>query len=142
MEDIEKYGDIVYQIIGAAMSVHNELGGGLLEPIYSEALHWELIDRGIDNETEKTLECFYKGRKLDKYYRMDMVVGDIVVELKATAEIIPEHRFQLFNYLRLTEKPIGLLLNFGLNNLSGERYCFDKETNGCFLLDRYMKPID
>ena len=84
MENIGKYSDIVYQIIGAAMSVHNELGGVLLEPIYNEALHMELMDRGIDNESEKTLECFYKNRKLDKYYRMDIVVGNIVVELKAT----------------------------------------------------------
>ena len=142
MENIEKYSDIVYQIIGAAMCVHNELGGGLLEPIYNEALHLELLDRGIDNEQEKTLECFYKSRKLEKYYRMDIVVENIVVELKATNEILPEHRLQLFNYLRLTKHPIGLLLNFGLNNLSGERYYYDRETNECYLLDKNMKLIE
>ena len=57
--DYKKYKDIVYKIIGASMEVHDELSWGLLEPVYNEALHLELLDRGISNEREKHLPCFY-----------------------------------------------------------------------------------
>lgn len=135
------YKNVVYQIIGAAMKVHDELGWGLLEPIYNEALHLELLDRGIDNEREKHLPCFYKHHELQKSYQMDMVVGDVVVELKSVSKLISGHRAQLFNYLRLTKKPIGVLINFGQTSLQGERYAFHESTNECFLLDRNMNPV-
>lgn len=54
---------------------------------------------------------------------------------------IPAHRAQLFNYLRLTRKPIGLLINFGTASLQGERYAYDEDTNTCYLIDRYMEPV-
>ena len=135
------YKDIVYKVIGAAMDVHNELNWGLLEPIYNEALHIELLDRGIDNEREKTISCFYKHHILEKHYQMDLVVGDIIVELKSVDALTSAHRAQLFNYLRLTKKPIGLLINFGQESLQGERYAFFEESNECVLLDRNMEPV-
>ena len=138
--DLKKYKDTVYQIIGAAMEVHSELNWGLLEPVYNEALHLELLDRGIDNEREKQLPCYYKHHKLEKFYQMDIVVGDVVVELKSVDELNSAHRAQLFNYLRLTKKPIGLLINFGQSSLQGERYGYDEETNECILLDKNMRP--
>ena len=138
--DYRKYKDTVYQIIGAAMEVHSELNWGLLEPVYNEALHLELLDRGIDNEREKQLPCYYKHHKLEKFYQMDIVVGDVVVELKSVDELNSAHRAQLFNYLRLTKKPIGLLINFGQSSLQGERYGYDEETNECILLDKNMRP--
>ena len=138
--DFKKYKDTVYQIIGAAMEVHSELNWGLLEPVYNEALHLELLDRGIDNEREKQVPCFYKHHKLEKFYQMDIVVGDVVVELKSVDELNSAHRAQLFNYLRLTKKPIGLLINFGQSSLQGERYGYDEETNECILLDKNMRP--
>jgi GxxExxY protein len=138
--DFKKYKDTVYQIIGAAMEVHSELNWGLLEPVYNEALHLELLDRGIDNEREKQLPCYYKHHKLEKFYQMDIVVGDVVVELKSVDELNSAHRAQLFNYLRLTKKPIGLLINFGQSSLQGERYGYDEETNECILLDKNMRP--
>lgn len=141
MTDLSKYKERVFEIIGAAMAVHNELGWGLLEPVYNEALHLELLERGIDNESEKTLHCYYKGHLLEKTYRMDIVAGDIVVELKSVEEISQPHRAQLFNYLRLTQSPIGLLINFGQNSLMGERYYYNKETNECVLLNRNMEPF-
>ena len=140
--DFKKYKDTVYQIIGAAMEVHSELNWGLLEPVYNEALHLELLDRGIDNEREKQLPCYYKHHKLEKFYQMDIVVGDVVVELKSVDELNSAHRAQLFNYLRLTKKPIGLLINFGQSSLQGERYGYDEETNECILLDKNMRPVD
>lgn len=140
--DARIYKDLVYKIVGAAMEVHNELNWGLLEPVYNEALHRELKSQGIDSQCEVSLPCYYKGELMDKYYRLDLVVGDIIVELKSVTELIPAHRAQLFNYLRLTTKPIGILFNFGEESLRTERYVFDKATNDCILVDVNMKPIN
>ena len=139
--DARKYKDIVYKIIGAAMEVHNEMNWGLLEPVYNEALHLELLGRGIENEREKAIACYYKGQLLEKHYQMDIVVDDIIVELKSVDELNSAHRAQLFNYLRLTKKPIGLLINFGQDSLQGERYAYDEATNECILLDKNMEPF-
>ena len=92
------------------------------------------------HEREKQLPCYYKHHKLEKFYQMDIVVGDVVVELKSVDELNSAHRAQLFNYLRLTKKPIGLLINFGQSSLQGERYGYDEETNECILLDKNMRP--
>ena len=78
------YRDIVYNIIGAAMSVHRELGWGLLEPVYNEALHLELQDCGIDNEREKCLPCYYKNHKLQPYYYLQTNHRNIFQHLAAT----------------------------------------------------------
>ena len=141
VKDFKQYKDTVYQIIGAAMNVHDELSWGLLEPIYNEALHLELLDNNIANEREKHLPCYYKHHQLEKFYQMDLVVGDVVVELKSVEELNSAHRAQLFNYLRLTHKPIGLLINFGQPSLQGERYGYDEETNECILLNKNMRPV-
>ncbi|MBQ9532691.1 MAG: GxxExxY protein [Prevotella sp.] len=141
VKDFKQYKDTVYQIIGAAMNVHDELSWGLLEPIYNEALHLELLDNNIANEREKHLPCYYKHHQLEKYYQMDLVVGDVVVELKSVDELNTAHRAQLFNYLRLTRKPIGLLINFGQPSLQGERYGYNVETNECILLSKNMEPV-
>ena len=141
VKDFKQYKDTVYQIIGAAMNVHDELSWGLLEPIYNEALHLELLDNNIANEREKHLPCYYKHHQLEKYYQMDLVVGDVVVELKSVDELNSAHRAQLFNYLRLTRKPIGSLINFGQPSLQGERYGYNVETNECILLSKNMEPV-
>ena len=113
MMDLSRYSKQVYDIIGAAMAVYAELGNGLLEPIYQEALHLELIERGVENEREQEIQVYYKEHLLEKKYKMDIVAGDIVVELKSVTKILPAHRAQLCNYLRLTRMPIGLLINYG-----------------------------
>ena len=141
VKDFKQYKDTVYQIIGAAMNVHDELSWGLLEPVYNEALHLELLDNNIANEREKYLPCYYKHHQLEKFYQMDLVVDDVVVELKSVDELNSAHRAQLFNYLRLTRKPIGLLINFGQPSLQGERYGYDEETNECILLNKNMEPV-
>ena len=137
-----EYADVVYEIIGAAMEVHRKLNWGLLEPVYQEALHLELLDRGIENEREKNIEIYYKNHHLDKSYKMDIVVGDVIVELKSVTQLIAKHRAQLCNYLRLSRKPVGLLINFGEEKLVGERWVLDDKTNLCFLVDRNMLPIE
>lgn len=140
--DFKKYRNIVYRTIGAAMEVHHELNWGLLEPLYNEALHLELQARGIPHETMKNIPCFYKNQKLEKHYQMDLVVQeDVVVELKSVNKLIPAHRAQLFNYMRLTRMPIGLLINFGQSKLQGERYGLIAATNECVLLDKDMNIL-
>lgn len=135
------YKDTVFRIIGAAMEVHRNLSWGLLEEVYNEALHLELLDEGIPNLREQKLPCFYKHHKMEKFYKMDIVVDDVVVELKSVEKLISSHRAQLFNYLRLTRKPIGLLINFGQKSLQGERYAYIEETNECYLLDKDMNLL-
>jgi hypothetical protein len=137
----KNYRDSVYKIIGSAMTVHNTLGWGLLEAVYNEALQMELLDRGINSETEKIIPCFYKNRQMEKFYKMDLMVGEIIVELKSVKEIVPAHRAQLFSYLRLTHKPIGLLMNFGGISLQTERYAYIEETNECVLMDKNMNLL-
>ena len=114
----------------------------MLEPVYQEALSRELSIRHIDNVREKEIEIYYKGVKMDKFYKMDLVVDDIIIELKAAESVASEHRAQLFNYLRLTQKPIGVLINFGEKNLHSERYIYDKDTNECYLVDKYLDPVE
>ena len=139
--NVVRHKEIIYSVIGAAMEVHRVLGGGLLEPIYNEALFIELRERGIDCEREKQIPCFYKNRKLEKHYQMDLVVDDVIIELKSVSELIPTHREQLFNYLRLTQMPMGLLINFGQSSLQGERYAYFKDGNECVLVDRDMNLV-
>ena len=116
MLNISKYSDQVYKIIGAAMTVHSELSWGLLEPVYQEALHIELQDRGIENEREKEIDIYYKKRLLDKKYKMDIVVGDIIIELKSVEALAPVHFKQVRTYMKLLDKPAGLLVNFDVSD--------------------------
>ena len=141
--DFKEYKAIVYKTIGAAMEVHHEMNWGLLEPLYNEALHLELQARGIPHETLKNIPCFYKNQKLEKHYQMDLVVqDDVIVELKSVSKLIPAHRAQLFNYMRLTRMPIGILINFGQPRLQGERYGLIAATNECVLLDKDMNILN
>jgi GxxExxY protein len=142
MLNFKKYKKIVYEIIGSAMTVHRELNWGLLEPLYNEALCLELAEKDILCESEKLLPCFYKGHQMEKFYKMDVVVeGEVIVELKSVKELLPAHRAQLFNYMRLTKKPIGILINFGQPSLQSERYAYIEETNACILLDKEMNLL-
>lgn len=79
---------------------------------------------------------------MEKHYQMDLIVeNNIIVELKSVNKLIPAHRAQLFNYMRLTKKPIGLLINFGQPKLQEERYGLDPITNECVLLDKDMNEL-
>lgn len=127
---LQQLADIAYDIIGAAMEVHNEYGFGISEGVYEEALCIELGNEyGYETEAQCDLPVYYKGQLLEKRFRLDIVVEkDVIVELKALEAILPEHRAQLYNYLRLTKKPVGILLNFG-KSVRAEKYIYDSETN-------------
>ena len=117
--DMSKSTDIqfqheVFDIIGAAMEVQNHLGRGFLELVYHDALNVELGLRGIPFETEKLITITYKGHLLDRTYKADLVCYDnIVVELKSVEKLRTEHTAQLLNYLKATNLPLGILINFG-----------------------------
>ena len=103
-----------YELMAAAFEVHDELGGGLSEEIYQESLEIELEMRGIPFVPKQELPVFYKGRQLKKRYIPDLYVHDgIVVELKSVASLLPEHEAQLINYMRVSKKRVGYLINFG-----------------------------
>ena len=100
-------------VVDAAMKVHSALGPGLLESAYAACLKHELIKRGLKVACEVPLPIIYDGIKLEAGYRLDLVVEDtVVVELKAIEALAPIHQAQIISYLKLSGKPIGLLINF------------------------------
>ena len=108
------YKDLTEQIIKTFYDVYNELGAGFLEKVYQNSLFIELKNRGFDVEAQKKIKVFYKGNNVGEYYA-DIVVDDLIIlELKATERIVKKFEFQLINYLRATDKEVGLLLNFGV----------------------------
>ena len=101
------------EIIGCAIAVHRELGPGLLESIYEEALGIELTEHGIMFLRQVELPVVYKGSLLSGSFRVDMIVENtLVLELKCVETILPVHKAQLLSYLRLGSWKTGLLLNF------------------------------
>ena len=113
-KDAELYQQEGYDFMAAAFDVYNEMGNGFLEEVYHESLEFELATRGIPFESRARLNLFYKGRPLRKHYEADLiVVGEIVIELKAVKMLAPEHEAQLINYLHATRKRVGYLVNFG-----------------------------
>lgn len=100
-------------VVDAAMKIHSALGPGLLESAYCICLKHELIKRGLKVSSEVPLPLVYDGIKLDAGYRLDLVVDDtVIVELKAIEALAPIHQAQIISYLKLSGKPIGLLINF------------------------------
>ena len=112
-----------HDITGAAMEVHSEYHAGLLESAYEAALTYLLTQKGYYVERQVFLPIYWKDVKLAQNYRMDMVVNhEIIIELKAITFTGLEHRKQLWNYLNLTHKPYGILINFSPKGLYSEWY--------------------
>ena len=126
---IQLYKEWMYNIIGAAMSLYNEIGSGYSEPIYQECLSVLCTERDIPWEREKMLKMYFHGIELEKTYKADFVCyDDIIVELKAVSELDNENREQIINYLYAANKQVGLLVNFRSASLTHERFVnFDFE---------------
>lgn len=108
-----KYEDITADIISHFYRVYNILGFGFLEKVYENALKIELELHGYIVETQRKINVFYKGHQVGEYYA-DLVVNNLIVlELKANESVAEENLIQLNNYLKATDKEVGLLLNFG-----------------------------
>lgn len=115
--------DEAYQIIGAAMAVHNELGSGMREIVYGDALEIEFKLRGIPFQREQTFNVVYKGVELQHKFKCDFICfKNIIVELKAEKGLTDIDRSQIINYLKITKYPLGILINFGESALKYERY--------------------
>jgi GxxExxY protein len=111
----ERANSLSNKIIGAAIEVHRLLGPGLLESAYEECTCRELYLQDVPLERQTPLPVEYKGIKLDCGYRLDVVVGKLViVEFKVVEKIEPIHEAQLLTYLRLTNLWLGLLINFNV----------------------------
>ena len=107
--------DFTEQIIGAAIEVHRELGPGLLESAYEPCLCRELSLPGIRFEQQRPLPVSYKGVKIDCGYRLDVLVeGQVLIELKSVAKLLPIHEAQVLTYLKLGGWQVGLLMNFNV----------------------------
>ena len=116
------YPEESYKITGALYAVHRELGPGLLEKIYQEALEKELRLQGIPYEREKSFDVYQKGERLENKYIADYVCyNKIVVELKAVENLLPIHTAQVINYLAITGYKLGLLVNFNTRVIKPER---------------------
>ena len=106
--------ELTYQIRGAIWDVYNDLGPGLLESVYEEALCYELEQRGLRVERQKPVPIVYKGNVLKTDLRLDLMIEDkIIIELKSVEELKPVFYKQTKTYLKLMNKRIGLLVNFG-----------------------------
>ncbi len=117
------YPNEAYEIIGAAMEVHNTLGQGFLESVYQEALEIEMRKRNIPFTSQSKIQILYKDVPMEHYFVADFVCYDkIIVELKSVSTILPEHEAQIINYLRATGFKLGILLNFNEENLFFKRY--------------------
>ena len=117
------FKDESWQIIGAAMEVHKQLGCGFLEKVYQDALAIEFTDRCVPYAKEKHITIDYKGHIIDHEYFADFVCyNKIIVELKAARAIDDKHRAQVINYLKATGMQLGLLINFGETSLKFERF--------------------
>lgn len=102
-------------VIGLCIEVHRVLGPGLLESAYEAALAHELSLAQIPFQKQVDLPLEYKGVKLDCGYRLDFIIAnELIVELKAVQEILPVYKAQLLTYLKLNQKPLGLLINFNV----------------------------
>jgi GxxExxY protein len=110
----EIYKDEGYRMMGAAFAVYNELGYDLEAEIYRESMAIELELRAIPFQARPELACFYKEREMQKRYSPDLLVfGCLVVELKSVRQLLPEDEARLLNFLHLTRRPVGYLVNFG-----------------------------
>jgi GxxExxY protein len=110
--------DLVYQVNGAAIEVHKNIGAGLLENVYHQCLKKELELRKINFSSELQIPLNYKGYELESKLRCDLLIeNSLVVELKSVTEINPIFEAQLLTYMNLLKVPIGLLINFNVKNI-------------------------
>ena len=121
MQTQESINSLTYKIIGCAIEVHKELGPGLLESIYEKCLIHELTLHGFVVKSQISIPLFYKGIEMNCDLRLDVLVDNlIVVELKAVETMHPIFEAQILTYMKLLQKPKGILINFNSKNLFHE----------------------
>ena len=111
----DEFNKLSAQILDSAISVHKEMGPGLLEAVYQHCMVAELRSREIFVGTKVPVALSYKGQSLNKDYIIDVLVeGEIILELKAVEGMLPVHEAQLISYLKLANKRLGFLINFNV----------------------------
>ena len=139
MTDITALKEHVYDIIGALYEVHKELGAGLNEYCYQEALQIQLEEQEIPFCRELTFHPTYHGKEMEATYRIDFLCkGDVIIECKSVDELNSNMRAQLFNYMRLLKHPCGILVNFAPKNIIIERYFYDNERHDIIAVDGHL----
>ena len=118
----QKYLDeLTFNVIGAAIEVHKNMGSGLLESVYQQCMIEELTNRNINFVSEFKVPVVYKGKELDIEFRCDLFKENcLVVELKSVSEIKPIHDAQVLNYMNLLKVPKGIIINFNCFNIFRE----------------------
>ena len=124
MSKIYKYSDITEKIIKASYEVHNNLGYGFLEKVYENSLAIELRNIGLNVKQQEPIKVLYKGELVGDYVADLMVEDKVIVEIKSVSKLEQVHEVQLVNYLKATEKEVGLLINFG-KSVEVKRKIFD-----------------
>ena len=110
--------ELTESVIGAAITVHRELGPGLLESVYEKCLAFELADRGLSVTTQKEIPVRYKNLTFDCSFRADLIVENkVLLELKSIDQLMPIHTSQVITYLKLTGLRTALLINFNVPTL-------------------------
>ena len=105
--------EVASVVVDAAFHIHKSLGPGLLETVYEVVLAHELQKRGLSVQRQVPVQIVFDGLKFDEGFRADIIVEDkVIIELKSVEKIAPVHKKQLLTYLRLTNKKLGLLINF------------------------------
>lgn len=111
----QEYNRLSKEILDSAITVHKEMGPGLLESVYEYCLIAELRSRNIKTEGQVYLPLYYKGLELDKNFRMDLLVEkEIVIEIKSVDVLLAVHEAQIISYLKLADKWLGFLNNFNV----------------------------
>jgi len=101
-------------VMDACIKIHNHLGPGLFESVYQRFLAYELEKTGLSVKSEKILPVSYEGLFIKEAFKIDLLVNDLVIiELKSVDKLLPIHKKQLTTYLKLSDKKLGLLINFG-----------------------------
>ena len=118
----QKYLDeLTFNVIGAAIEVHKNMGSGLLESVYQQCMIEELTNRNVNFISEFKVPVVYKGKELDIEFRCDLFIENcLVVELKSVSEIKPIHDAQVLNYMNLLKVPKGIIINFNCFNIFRE----------------------
>lgn len=122
------YKELSGKIISAAYKVYNTLGSGFLEKVYENALIHELNKQGIKAESQLPVSVYYEDKIVGEYFADILVENKIIVELKAVTELTKAHEVQLINYLKATDKKLGLLINFG-DTITVRRKIMEKKRN-------------
>lgn len=117
-----------YEIVGCAIKVHKELGPGLLESVYEQCLKYELVKNGFEVKQQMVVPVIYDLLEMNVNLKVDLLVNEtIVVELKAVENILPVHEAQLLTYMKILQKPQGLLINFYTDNITKSKKPFVNE---------------